>query len=214
MELQPVRRETGSFPAAPHSGGSGTGRSRAIRRGRSSDSVACADCAVGADRQQLRRDQRVDDVQQRRAGLALELVAGGPLDQELHQRLGDAAVGVVHAHVIAVVRTPAQGRLGHVAGADHEAAVHEDAGAHPGLDVLEDRGPRGRSAGRRCSSSVNSSTVSPVQRRMPNGWCPSASHLLQAQRPDVDLARRDAEMAHQGAGVVARAVAGAEAGHA
>ena len=39
-------------------------------------------------------------------------------------------------------------------------------------------------------------------------------HFLQAQRPNVDLAGRDAEVAHQGAGVVAGAVAGAEAGHA
>ena len=60
-----------------------------------------------------------------------------------HERLRHADVHVVHRHVVAVERHPAERHLGEVAGADDEAArlvgeVHQDLRALAGLRVLED----------------------------------------------------------------------------
>ena len=113
-------------------------------------------------------------------------------DQELHQRLGDADVGVVHAHVVAVVGAPAERQFGQVAGADHEAGVHQQAGAHAGLDVFEDQvvtflrrhalqplasvlPPHGD----RCAGQVDAERV-----------VPQGAHFFQAEPANVDLASR------------------------
>ena len=78
-----------------------------------------------------------------------KLVLRHVADQELHQRLGDRAIRIVHAHVIGVVGRPAQRQLREVAGADDEAPGHEQEGPQPRLDVLEGQvaaAPRGEPA--------------------------------------------------------------------
>ena len=72
-----------------------------------------------------------------RTGSFRKLVERHVTDQELDQRLGDRAIGIVHAHVIAIIGRPAQGQLGEVAGADDEPLRHEQERAQPGLDVFE-----------------------------------------------------------------------------
>ena len=63
------------------------------------------------------------------------------LDDPAHKRLRDAAVHVVHRHLVAVVGRPPERDLGEVAGADDEAAllvrqVHQHLRALAGLGVL------------------------------------------------------------------------------
>ena len=141
-----------------------------------------------------------DDVEQRRAGPRRRTRSrAAQSHQELHQRLGDADVRVVHAHVVGVVGTPAQGQLGHVAGADHEAGVHQQAASAsaPARSRRPGRGASPPAGAAACS--VSASTSSP-SRSMPNGAWPSARICSRHSRADVDLAGRDAELPHQRAG--------------
>ena len=147
----------------------------------------------------------------RRGPVAVELVLGRPADQELHQRLGDAGVRVVHAHVVGVVGTPAQRQLRHVAGADDEAVFISRLVRMRACTFSKTRSCRS-SGGKVAQLLRRAVGVQPVQidaeRPMAEG-----AHLFQAERANVDLASRHAEVPHQRRGVAARPAGGAEAGH-
>ena len=192
-------RGTGSSPAAPRSAGSGTGRSRAARRGRSSPrstARSCPSAPVGSSSGEISVATMSSSVS---PGVAVELVLGRPAHQELHQRLRDADVRVVHAHVVGVVRTPAEGQLRQVAGADHEAGVHQQARPHPGLDVLERPGRAAAPAGTVRSFAVSASTSSP-SRGMPNGAWPRACISSRHSGRMSDLAEPTRRAAASGRG--------------
>ncbi len=91
--------------------------------------------------QQLRGHGRVQYVLQHVVKLRLLPVLGEIAHQMPDQGLGDGGVDAVHAHVVPIVGTPAQGQLAEVPGADDQAAafvgnVHEDLRPLPGLGVL------------------------------------------------------------------------------
>ena len=97
--------------------------------------------------QQLRGDGGIQNVVQHRGELGVLglLVVGDEAHQMPHQRLGDAGVDGIVAHVVAVVGAPAKGQLTEVAGADDQAAggvgdIHEHLGALPGLAVFKGDG--------------------------------------------------------------------------
>ena len=117
------------------------------------------------------------------------------LDQELDQRLGDRAVRVVHAHVIAVIGAPAQCQLGEVAGADDEPARHQQEGPQPGLHVLEDQ-VVARSRGT-CASAARNASTSRSRQSMPNGAWFSSWKVCRARGAMSIVSRRDAEVLHQ-----------------
>ena len=170
------------------------------------------DLARGRGRQQLGRDGRLDDREQGFPRRPLgKLVQGRVADQELHQRLGDRAIGVIHAHVVGIVRRPAQRQLREVAGADDEALGHEQERPQSRLDVLERQvAPRlARNPGERGAEGLQiqlaavdaEGRVADLPERLEGQWC------------DVDGLRRNAEVAHEVEGVVPGAFGGAEAGH-
>ena len=196
----PAPPGTGSSPAARRSGGSGTGRSRAARTGRSTPSVDCTISPSAPAGSSSGEISRRDDVEQRPRGPRRRTRSRPPSDQELHQRLGDADVGVVHAHVVGVVGAPAQRQLGQVAGADDEAGVHQQAGPHPRLHVLEDQVVPLLRRARARSCAVERLDVEPVERR-----CRTARGPAPASRPGTAggcrSRGRDAEVPHQGPGV-------------
>ena len=68
-------------------------------------------------------------------GLAAELSLGSPFHQVAHEGFGHAGIDVVHRHVIAVVRRPAQGQFGQVAGT-HDKATHLIGNIHQDLSSL------------------------------------------------------------------------------
>ena len=97
--------------------------------------------------QQLRGDGGIQNIIQHggELGILSLLVVGDEAHQMPHQRLGDAGVDGVVAHMIAVVGAPAQRQLTEVAGADDQAPggvgdVHEHLGALPGLAVFKGDG--------------------------------------------------------------------------
>ena len=110
-----------------------------------------------------------------------------------HQGLGYAGVDAVHAHVVAVVGGPAQGQLGEIPGAHHQAArlvgdVHEHLGALPGLAILKGH-------------------VVVVH------GLANVPEMLLHRRADVDALEGGPQPPGQLHGVVPGAVGGAEAGH-
>ena len=93
-----------------------------------------------------------------------------------HQGLGHGGVDAVHAHVVAVVGGPAQGQLGEVAGAHHQAAAAgwrcpSAPGCAPGPGRFQRSRPArpwtGRCPGSGCC------TAAPMSMR-PAGWPPAA----------------------------------------
>ena len=104
-----------------------------------------------------------------------------------------AGVDAVHAHVVAVVGGPAQGQLGEIPGAHHQAArlvgdVHEHLGALPGLAILKGH-------------------VVVVH------GLANVPEMLLHRRADVDALQGGPQPPGQLHGVVPGAVGGAEAGH-
>ena len=99
--------------------------------------------------------------------------------------------------MVGVVGTPAQGQLGQVAGADDEARVHQQAGAHAGLDVLEDQVVTAL-GGRSLSTRARDSTLWTLA-SMPNGrW--SKAFISSRQSSRMSISRDgDAEVRHEGA---------------
>ena len=97
--------------------------------------------AVGIGWRQLRRDRRIDNIEQR-VVLCLERRQLRHVANEiLHQRLGHTAVDAIHRHVVAVVGAPAKGQLRQVARAyDHRSHlvghVHQNLCSLTGLSVL------------------------------------------------------------------------------
>ena len=154
---------------------------------------ALCDLAVVLGGQQLRGHRGVEDVQQHlfqgRGGGNVGFVP----DKVAHQRFGYACVHAVHAHVVAVVGGPAQGQLGKVAGAHHQAAgavgsVHQLQGAHAGLAVL----------------------VGHVQHALVLADVPEvAVH----RGGNVDLGKADVQLVTEDLRIAAGALGGAKAGH-
>ena len=122
------------------------------------------------------------------------LVSRHPAHQLPHQRLGHAAVHVVHRDQVRGEGPEAQGQLRQVRGADHQALflvghVHEDLRPLPGLEVLEGE----------------ALAVGGVEGDVPD--------VLLAGGPDVDLAQLDPHGLGQAARVGQRAAGGPEARH-
>ena len=93
--------------------------------------------------QQLRRHRGIQNIRQDAGELGILglLVVGNEAHQMPHQRLGNAGIDGVVAHVVAVVGAPAQSQLAEVPGADDKTAggvgdIHEHLGPLPGLGVL------------------------------------------------------------------------------
>ena len=98
--------------------------------------------------------------------------------------------------MVGVVGRPAEGEFGEVAGADHEAGVHEEFGAGAGLDVLEDE------IGALVRGEVAEFLAEGVDRfaleREAEGAVVEKKHLVEANLADVAFAGRDAEGCHEG----------------
>ena len=152
----------------------------------------------GRARHQFGRDFGGQDVFQQGGGRRVHVAGmGHEADQVLDQRLGDPAIGVVVAHLVAdAIGAPAQGQFRQVAGADDEAAIvvgqtEQIVGAQAGLDVLERH---------------------VIDRLAPRiGVVEVLQHLL-GGRADIDLGGGHAHRAHQGPGVRLCPVRGGEAG--
>ena len=91
--------------------------------------------------QKLRTDGGGQNVLQGRGQFPVLRAVGFVFHQIPHQRFGHRGVDRVHGHVVAVVRGPAQGQFGKIAGADGNAPqlvgkVHQYLGAFPGLTVF------------------------------------------------------------------------------
>ena len=98
-----------------------------------------ADLSILPQRQKFRTDHGITDAVQYLLQFRMHLPIGRY--QVFYQGLGDGNIDAVHTHMIAVVGTPAQSRLGQILGAHHQPVflighVHQDLGALPGLDVL------------------------------------------------------------------------------
>ena len=154
------------------------------------------DLAVARSGQELRRDRRVEHVIEHGGERVIALQASLVRDvsnEVAHERLGHAGVHAVHAHVIGVVGGPAEGELREVARANHEATllvrdVHEDLGAFAGLRVLVGHG-------------VVRLVMADIR------------EVLANRRGDAHLTQLAAERLGHDAGVVMRAIRGAEARH-
>ena len=158
--------------------------------------------------QQFGRNHRGDDVEQDALCLAGKLVARSPVHQELHQRFRDAAIGVVHAHVVGVVCGPAQRQFGQIARADHETAVHENVHAHPRLHVLKHQVLS--TLGRQCAQSRGQLLDAQTRQIDAERAMTQDAHLFQTKLANVDLSGRNAKVLYQSTGIVARADRGAE----
>ena len=91
--------------------------------------------------QKLRAYRRVKNVEQDAPQARAFGVLGGSADDVAHERLGDARVHAVHAHMVAVVGRPAERKLAEVARADHKTAravcdVHQFQRPDAGLRVF------------------------------------------------------------------------------
>ena len=97
--------------------------------------------ALLVGRNELRTDRSVEDVEQDLLRTLIDTAQCHPLDEVLDQGLGDAHIDRIHRHVVAIVGTPAEGKLREVTSADDDAAclvahVHEYLCALASLTVL------------------------------------------------------------------------------
>ena len=86
--------------------------------------------ALLVGRNELWTDWCVEDVEQDLLRTLIDTAQCHPLDEVLDQGLGDAHIDRIHRHVVAIVGTPAEGKLREVACADDDAAslvahIHE-----------------------------------------------------------------------------------------
>ena len=72
-------------------------------------------------RKKLRRDRRVEHVEQHLCETLIPAGVREIADEMAHQRLRDRRIHSVHRHMIAVVRRPAERELREIARADDEA---------------------------------------------------------------------------------------------
>ena len=143
--------------------------------------------------QKLWADRSVQDIKQ--DGGKLFLAAGVRViaDQMTDKSLGDGAVHGVHRHMISVIGRPPQGKLGEVAGSDHDSSglvgdVHEYLCPLSRLTVL-------------IGDVVHAYVVTDVAEV-------KGHRLVEADFPEGDT-----ELADQGAGIPVGPVSSAEAGH-
>ena len=97
--------------------------------------------------QQLGGDRCCQDILQHvvEGFILLRVVPGQVTHQIPHQGLGNGAVDRVHAHMVAVIRAPAQGQFAQVSRADDKSAaavgdIHQHLGPLPGLGVFKGDG--------------------------------------------------------------------------
>ena len=151
------------------------------------------DLPLGVRGQQLRADGGVQNVLKHRPGGGKGGHFRNRVDHPADQGLGNGGVHAVHAHVVAVVGTPAEGQLAQIAGAHHDTAddtgiVHENLRPFSGLRVF-------------VGAVVDIGVVADVGKV-------EVHRIL-----DIDLLAGNSQRAHQLPGVVVRPVGGAEAGH-
>ena len=146
-------------------------------------------------RQQLRRDRRIQNILQHvvKRLVLFRVVPGQISHQMTHQRLWNGAVHGIHAHVVAVIRAPAQGQLAEIPGADDNAAalvgnVHQNLGPLPGLAIFKGDG-------------VIVHVVADIL------------EMAADRGGDIHRAQRGPQLLRQDHGIVAGAVRGAEARH-
>ena len=143
-------------------------------------------------RQKLGANRRIDDIRQDRSDLTSHFFRV-PGDDRPDKRFRDAAVDVVHRHLVAAVGRPAERRFGQVAGANGQAAfavgdVHQYLRALPRLGVLIGR------------------VVEIIRMR-------DILEMAFQGALDVDRPVFYAKLFHQGAGVALRAAGSSETGH-
>ena len=96
--------------------------------------------AVARGRQKLGRHRRIENIEQC-LGDATTKDIGRIAHQMAHKRFGHARIDGIHAHVVAVVRSPAERQLRQVARADDKTAsligqIHQNLRTLAGLAVL------------------------------------------------------------------------------
>ena len=96
--------------------------------------------AVARGRQKLGGHRRIEDIEQDLGNTPAKNISG-IAHQMAHKRLGHARVDGVHAHVVAVVGSPAERQLRQVARADDKTAgligqIHQNLRTLAGLAVL------------------------------------------------------------------------------
>ena len=151
------------------------------------------DLPLGVRGQQLRADGGVQNVLKHRPGGGEGGHFRNRVDHPADERLGNGSVHAVHAHVVAVVGTPAESQLAQVPGTHHNAAddagiVHENLRPFSGLRVF-------------VGAVVDAGVVANVGK-------------VEVHRVfDIDFLAGNSQGAHQLPGIVVRPVGGAEAGH-
>ena len=151
------------------------------------------DFPLGVRGQQLRADGGVQNVLKHRPGGGEGGHFRNRVDHPADQGLGDGGVHAVHAHVVAVVGTPAESQLAQIAGAHHDTAddtgiVHENLRPFSGLRIF-------------VGAVVDAGVVADVGKV-------EVHRIL-----DIDFLAGNSQGAHQLPGIVVRPVGGAEAGH-
>ena len=150
------------------------------------------DIAILVGRNQFGTDGSVDHIMESGRGVGIHS-SSNKLDQTSNKCFGDAGIDSIHAHVVAIVRTPTKSQLGQVASTDNEstlliAYIHQYLGTLSGLRVL-------------ISSVMNRDVVTDILKVL--------GHAL----GNAYLSDGDAETLHELDGIGVSSVGSAETGH-